>query len=55
MDYAEAKRMIMADLAQTKGIPVEELKPWVNYDPISIDEEAHHLARGSSGVRWTGD
>jgi hypothetical protein len=55
MTYGEAKEQLLTEWAEKKGLQRSEMKPWVDYDPICIDEEAHHLARGSSGTRWTGD
>lgn len=55
MTYSEAKSKLLAELAESKGLSPDDMRAWVNYDPISIDEEAHHLARGSSATRWTGD
>jgi hypothetical protein len=55
MNYSEAKAKLMLEVAREKVKPRDQLQPWVDYDPPSIDEEAHHLARGSSGIRWTGD
>jgi hypothetical protein len=55
MTYTEAKEQLLAEVCREKGKPRDQLKPWVDYDPPSIDEEAYHLAKGSSGTRWTGD
>jgi hypothetical protein len=55
MDYGEAKQKLLLEVAREKGKPRDQLQPWVDYDPPSIDEEAYHLAKGSSGIRWTGD
>lgn len=55
MDYVEAKRKVLAQIAERKHLAVDDMKPWEDYDPIIVDEEAYHLAKGSKGVRWTGD
>lgn len=55
MNYSEAKSKLLAEVCRETGKTMEQLQPWVDYDPPSIDEEAYHLARGSSGTRWTGD
>jgi hypothetical protein len=55
MNYSEAKSKLLAEVCRVKGKTRDQLQPWVDYDPPSIDEEAYHLARGSSGTRWTGD
>ena len=55
LSFGDAKRQILQKMAETKGLRVEDMEPWDNYDPIIVDEEAYHLAKGSVGVRWTGD
>lgn len=55
IDYAEANRKQMKDIAYDLGKDVEDLEPWVDYDPITVDEIAWQLHRGRTGVRWTGD
>lgn len=51
----EASRRLLEQIAQRLGKKRDELKPWVDYDPIAVDEQAYHMSRGQSGVRWAGD
>jgi hypothetical protein len=53
--FSEARARLLADIAARTGKPVDELRGWEDYDPITVDEEAYHMCRGHSGVRWAGD
>jgi len=50
---SEARSGLLNDIAQRLGKPRDALVPWVDYDPISIDEAARRIV--SPGVRWAGD
>jgi hypothetical protein len=45
----------MQAIADDLGKPYEDLEPWVDYDPITIDEIAWQVHKGRTGVVWTGD
>lgn len=51
----EARAILLQSIAQKLNKPVVDLRPWVDYDPIWVDEEAYHMSRGETGVRWAGD
>ena len=51
-DWVLHRREILENTAYQLQKPVEELVPWVDYDPISVDENAWRLARYSN---WTED
>jgi hypothetical protein len=53
--YISSKRFQMQAIAEELGKDYEDLEPWVDYDPISIDEIAWQVHKGRSGVVWTGD
>lgn len=55
MDYGTAMRSQKQAIADDLGKPIEELEPWVDYDPITIDEIAWQIHKGRTGVVWTGD
>lgn len=53
--YSEAKSAQLRTRAEELCKPVTELEPWVDYDPIAMDEIAWQVHKGRSGVVWTGD
>lgn len=53
--FGEARTRLLAGIAARLGKPAEELRGWEDYDPITVDEEAYHISRGETGVRWAGD
>lgn len=53
MDHYAIADKLLAEIAQRKGKEVSELRPWVDYDPIMIDEQARYEAVGR--VRFAGD
>jgi hypothetical protein len=53
--YMSSKRGQMQAIADDLGKPYEDLEPWVDYDPITIDEIAWQVHKGRTGVVWTGD
>jgi len=53
--FREARAQLLAGIADRMGKSVEALKGWEDYDPITVDEEAYHMSRGQTGVRWAGD
>lgn len=53
--YGEAKRVKMQSIADDLGKDYEDLEPWVDYDPITVDEIAWQIHKGRTGVVWTGD
>ncbi len=55
LSYGELKKIAYQQVADSLGKKVEDLVPWVDYDPISLDDGCYYESRGLSGVRWTGD
>jgi hypothetical protein len=53
--YSESKSAQLRNRAEEIGKAVAELEPWVDYDPITMDEIAWQVHKGRSGVVWTGD
>lgn len=53
--YTSSKRAQMEAIAEDLGKPYEDLEPWVDYDPIAIDDIAWHVHKGRTGVRYAGD
>ena len=53
--FGLARQEILEGIAKRLGKEVFKLEPWVDYDPITIDEDAHHIASGSKFPRYTGD
>lgn len=53
--YTDSKAAQMKTRAEELCKDVSELEPWVDYDPISMDEIAWQVHKGRSGVIWTGD
>lgn len=53
--YTDSKAAQMKTRAEELCKDVSELEPWVDYDPISMDEIAWQVHKGRSGVVWTGD
>lgn len=53
--YTSSKQAQKQSIADDLGKPVEDLEPWVDYDPITIDEIAWQVHKGRTGVVWTGD
>ena len=53
--YMNAKANQLQNRAEELCKPVNELEPWVDYDPITMDEIAWQIHKGRSGVVWTGD
>jgi len=54
-DMATLKRNAYQQIADRLGKTIEELEPWIDYDPISLDDGCYHESKGSLGVRYTGD
>jgi hypothetical protein len=55
--YTDAYRHIKNGIAKKLNKKVEELDPWVDYDPIIIDNDARRLIREIEGLdtSWAGD
>ena len=52
-NVSEARLTLLQGIADSLGKPVAALVPWVDYDPIGVDEDSRRIA--SPGVRWAGD
>lgn len=50
---AEYMTLLLYQAAQRLGVPLAEMKGWVHYDPIDMDERVRRWV--SPGVRYTGD
>ena len=57
MDYATISLRLKTNLANTLNKTVEELVPWVDYDPIVMDNACWRYIRESQNQynNWTGD
>jgi len=53
--FGIARSRLLKAIAERLNKPASELKVWIDYDPIQVDEEAHHIANGSGSIRYTGD
>lgn len=51
-NYGEIRLALLEDIAKGLGKTVNELVPWVDFDPITLDETAWRLVRPGN---WTGD
>lgn len=51
-DYMAYREELLQDIAVKLGKERNELVPWTDYDPITIDETAFKLAKNSN---WAGD
>ena len=51
-EYMRNREEILSSIAERLGKPREDLIPWTDYDPITVDESAFRLAKNSN---WTGD
>lgn len=49
----EARLTLLQRIADSLGKPEADLVPWVDYDPIGVDEDSRRAV--SPGVRWAGD
>lgn len=52
-NVSKARLAILQRIADSLGKPESDLVPWVDYDPIGVDEGARRAV--TPGVRWAGD
>jgi hypothetical protein len=57
MDFISARNIIKTNIANRLNKSVEDLIPWTDYDPITVDESAYSIMRQSQGIcsNWSGD
>ncbi len=54
--WQEARKAKLREISIKTGKAISELVAWVDYDPITIDEDAYNMSRGRYGNKyWTGD
>lgn len=53
--YVNSKQAHLQNRAEELCKDIRELEPWIDYDPIAMDEIAWQIHKGRSGVVWTGD
>jgi calcineurin-like phosphoesterase family protein len=55
--YFDAYKHIKSCMAKDLNKNVDELVPWVDYDPIALDNTANRLIRELKGIdtSWAGD
>lgn len=51
----EFRLHLMESAAALAGKEVWDLEPWLDYEPIAVDNAVFNFANSRSGVRYAGD
>jgi len=55
--YSECRSELLENIANRLSKPVDQLVPWSDYDPITIDGQAQKMSKPSNTIQsnWSGD
>lgn len=56
-NYSNIRNQLLSNIANTLNKKQEELVPWTDYDPITVDNACWRYISESKGIynNWTGD